>query len=132
MPLLSRWEHHFIHWAEQQGYTMDYAANLDLEQRPAILEDYSLVLSVGHDEYWSAGMRDSLEAWIARGGNCAFFSGNSVCWRVRPEDDGKALTCFKQLFQASSIPNLHSALLTERVVVVRSWIPCGTKARRLS
>ena len=23
MPLLSRWEHHFIHWAEQQGYTMD-------------------------------------------------------------------------------------------------------------
>ena len=35
MALLSRWEHHFIHWAEQQGYTMDYAANLDLEQRPA-------------------------------------------------------------------------------------------------
>ena len=132
MALLSRWEHHFIHWAEQQGYTMDYAANLDLEQRPDFLEDYSLVLSVGHDEYWSAGMRDSLEAWIARGGNCAFFSGNSVCWRVRPEDDGKALTCFKQMFQTSLIPNLHSALLTERVVVVRSWIPCGTKARRLS
>ena len=50
MALLSRWEHHFIHWAEQQGYTMDYAANLDLEQRPDFLEDYSLVLSVGHDE----------------------------------------------------------------------------------
>ena len=68
------------------------------EQRPEILDNYSLVLSVGHDEYWSAGMRDSLESFIARGGNCAFFAGNAVCWCVRPEDDGRALTSFKQMF----------------------------------
>ena len=43
-------------------------------------------------------MRDSLEAFIARGGNSAFFSGNAVCWCVRPEDDGRALTSYKQMF----------------------------------
>ncbi len=63
-----------------------------------MLDNYSLILSVGHDEYWSAGMRDSLESFIARGGNCAFFAGNAVCWCVRPEDGGRALTSFKQMF----------------------------------
>ena len=43
-------------------------------------------------------MRDHLEAYIAAGGNAAFFSGNSVCWRVRSEDEGRALVCWKQQF----------------------------------
>ena len=41
-------------------------------------------------------MRDHLEQFIAQGGNVAFFSGNSVCWQVRSEDDGRALTCWKE------------------------------------
>jgi hypothetical protein len=55
------------------------------------------VLSVGHDEYWSKPMRDRLEAFIARGGNVAFFSGNVACWQVRHEDD--ALVCFKEYYR---------------------------------
>jgi hypothetical protein len=56
------------------------------------------VLSIGHDEYWSTPMRDHLEAFIAKGGNAAFFSGNTCCWQVRSEDGGSALTCWKQRF----------------------------------
>ena len=41
-------------------------------------------------------MRDNLEAWIGKGGNVAFFSGNTCCWQVRSEDKGRALTCWKQ------------------------------------
>jgi hypothetical protein len=51
---------------------------------------------VGHDEYWSAPMRDALERFIERGGNATFFSGNAVCWQVRTEDQGRALVCWKQ------------------------------------
>ncbi len=92
------WEQPFVQWAERQGYTLDYAANSDLEFHPELLDPsrYKLVLSVGHDEYWSAPMRDHLERYIARGGNVAFLSGNTCCWQVRTEDDGRALTCFKQ------------------------------------
>ncbi|MEO8272023.1 MAG: N,N-dimethylformamidase beta subunit family domain-containing protein, partial [Aureliella sp.] len=67
----SNWEQPFVAWAEANGYTLDYAANNDLEMHPEELNAYELVLSVGHDEYWSAAMRDSLEAFIGRGGNVA-------------------------------------------------------------
>ncbi|HET6881626.1 MAG TPA: N,N-dimethylformamidase beta subunit family domain-containing protein [Pirellulales bacterium] len=93
-----QWELPFVAWAERQGYTLDYAVNSDLEVRPAMLKAYKLVLSVGHDEYWSAPMRDHLEAFIQAGGNVAFFSGNTCCWQVRSEESGRALLCYKQAF----------------------------------
>ncbi|QDV21933.1 N,N-dimethylformamidase beta subunit family domain-containing protein [Aureliella helgolandensis] len=93
-----KWELPFVQWAEANGYNLDYAANSDLEFHPEILENYQLILSVGHDEYWSAPMRDHLEAYIAGGGNVAFFSGNTCCWQVRSEDQGRALTSWKQSY----------------------------------
>ena len=48
-------------------------------------------------------MRDTLEAFIANGGNAAFFSGNSVCWQVRSEDDGRSLVCWKQSYNQDSV-----------------------------
>jgi hypothetical protein len=94
----SRWEEPFVRWTEGAGYTLDYCVNSDLEFRPEILTGYKLVLSVGHDEYWSAPMRDNLERFIGAGGNVAFFSGNTCCWQVRSEDGGRALACWKQSF----------------------------------
>lgn len=94
----SRWELPFVAWAEANGYAVDYAVNSDLEFRPELLKPYKLVLSVGHDEYWSAPMRDNLEAYIGGGGNVAFFSGNTCCWQVRSEDNGRSLACWKQAF----------------------------------
>jgi hypothetical protein len=93
----ARWELPFVRWAEANGIAFDYCANLDLE-RPGQLAGYKLVLSVGHDEYWSAGMRDAAEAFIAGGGNYAFLSGNTCCWQVRAEAGGQQLVCWKQSF----------------------------------
>jgi N,N-dimethylformamidase beta subunit-like, C-terminal len=93
------WEQPFVAWAEANGYALDYAVNSDLEFHPELLKAYPLILSVGHDEYWSAPMRDHLEAYIAQGGNVAFFSGNAVCWQVRSEENGRALVCWKQAFK---------------------------------
>lgn len=101
-PLTSQfrqWEFPFVQWAEKAGYKLDYAVNSDLEFHPELLKAYKLVLSVGHDEYWSAPMRDNLEAFIKNGGNVAFFSGNVCCWQVRSEDGGRALACWKQSYR---------------------------------
>ena len=97
------WEHSFVVWAERNGYTLDYAVNYDLEHLPRLLDAYKLVVSVGHDEYWSAPMRDAVESFIERGGNAAFFSGNAVCWQVRSEDNGNALVCWKQNYFSDPI-----------------------------
>lgn len=109
-----QWEYPFVAWAERNGYTLDYCANSDLEFHPELLSRYKLVLSVGHDEYWSAPMRDQLEAFIGKGGNVAFFSGNTCCWQVRSEENGRALTCWKQWFNVDPVfqTNQHATLST--------------------
>jgi len=94
----AQWEWPFIRWAESNKYALDYCTNLDLEHHPELLKRYKLVLSVGHDEYWSGPMRNNLEKYIEEGGNCVFFSGNTCCWQVRTEDNGRALACWKQSF----------------------------------
>ena len=84
------WELPFVQWAEREGYEFDVATNADLDHHPELLgsdSGYRLMLSVGHDEYWSGPMRDTTEGFIARGGNVAFFSGNTSLWQVRLEDD---------------------------------------------
>ncbi len=93
------WERVFARWAEREGYTVDVAVNADLELHPEVCDGQRLVLSVGHDEYWSWGMRDTLEAFVARGGNAAFLSGNSVCWQVRYEDSGETMVCYKTSYR---------------------------------
>jgi hypothetical protein len=98
-----KWEQPFVEWAEAAGYRLDFAVNSDLEFRPEILNDYRLVLSVGHDEYWSAPMRDHLEQFIAGGGNVAFFSGNTCFWQVRSEDRGRALVSWKTAFDQDPV-----------------------------
>jgi hypothetical protein len=87
------WEQPFVQWAEREGYGIDVVLNSDLEEFPDLVERYRLIVSVGHDEYWSGPMRDTVEAHIARGGNVAFFSGNTSLWQVRLEGhdgDGRA------------------------------------------
>jgi hypothetical protein len=89
------WERPFVRWAERNGYRIDVAVSQDLEQHPDVLDGHRLFLSVGHDEYWSWGMRDALDTFVAGGGNAAIFSGNTCFWQVRFDDDHRAMTCFK-------------------------------------
>jgi len=89
------WERRFVRWAEGAGYRFDYAINYDLHTQPELLQPYRLLLSVGHDEYWSWAMRDAVDAFVEAGGNAAFFSGNCSYWQVRYEDDGQTMVCYK-------------------------------------
>jgi hypothetical protein len=98
-----RWEQPFVAWAEKAGYRLDFAVNSDLEFHPEVLKGYRLVLSVGHDEYWSSPMRDTLEKFITGGGNVAFFSGNTCFWQVRSEDRGSALVGWKMDFDKDPV-----------------------------
>ncbi|MGZ8753287.1 MAG: N,N-dimethylformamidase beta subunit family domain-containing protein, partial [Acidimicrobiia bacterium] len=49
----------------QPGYEIDVATGADLDRHPEIIEGCRLLLSVGHDEYWSAPQRDTVERHLA-------------------------------------------------------------------
>ena len=51
--LFFNWEHDFVCFCERSGIPLEYAVNADLEPEAGgaeLLANYSLVLSVGHDE----------------------------------------------------------------------------------
>jgi hypothetical protein len=88
------YERHFVVWAEAEAYTFDYVTQQDLHTDPGCLDGYDCAIVVGHDEYWSWRMRDTLDAFLERGGNLARFAGNFE-WQVRLEEDGTRQLCYK-------------------------------------
>ncbi|HEY7659910.1 MAG TPA: N,N-dimethylformamidase beta subunit family domain-containing protein, partial [Actinomycetota bacterium] len=88
-------ERPFTRWAESAGYGIDVVISQDLEQHPEVLDGTSLLVSVGHDEYWSWGMRDAVDAFVGGGGNAVFLSGNTCFWQIRFEDEHRAMTSYK-------------------------------------
>jgi hypothetical protein len=78
-------ENHFVYWLESQGYNVTYTTDVDTDTNVNPLTNHKGFLSVGHDEYWSKGMRDNVQNAINSGVNVAFFSGNSVYWQIRFE-----------------------------------------------
>ena len=88
-------ERRFVEWAERAGHRFDYAISSDLDQHPELVEGYSLLISVGHDEYWSAGQRSAVERHVAGGGNLFSMSGNTMFWQVRLVGNADHMICHK-------------------------------------
>ncbi len=93
--LFNIWEEPFVRWAESEGIGFDVCTSLDLHRDPELLSRYQLLLSVGHDEYWSKEMRDNVEAFIGGGGNAVFLSGNTCCSQIRYEDEDRTVVCYR-------------------------------------
>ncbi|MCU1502622.1 MAG: hypothetical protein JWM12_1976 [Ilumatobacteraceae bacterium] len=89
------YERRFVEWAEGSGYELDLAISSDLEEHPDVVDGYELVLGVGHDEYWSALARNTVESFVRTGGTYASLSGNTMFWQVRLEDGGDTMVCHK-------------------------------------
>jgi hypothetical protein len=84
----AHWDARFIAWLERAGYAVDYCTDVDLHREgQALLAPYRLLVSAGHDEYWSDAMRAAVDGHVAAGGNVAFFGGNTCWWRVVFDDE---------------------------------------------
>ena len=88
------YEKPFLTWANQNGYSFDVITQQDLHFQPELLEGYSCVIMVGHDEYWSWQMRDAVDHYVEQGGNIARFAGNFM-WQIRLENQGRTQVCHK-------------------------------------
>jgi hypothetical protein len=77
------WDAKFISWLSQEGYIVDYCTDFDVHSDGSLLNNYAVLLCVGHDEYWTEDGRAHVEAFRDRGGHIALFCGNTCWWRVR-------------------------------------------------
>jgi hypothetical protein len=69
--------------AERLHLALDYITDVDLQLYPHILRGARAVVSMGHDEYYSAPMRSRLAAARSHGTNLAFFGANAIFRRIR-------------------------------------------------
>jgi hypothetical protein len=93
-------DYHLIRWIEREGYEVSYVASSDTETRPDLMNNHKAFVSAFHDEYWSNGMRQNLDSWIAAGKSAAFLSANNIYWQMRWENSSsgvpqRILVCYK-------------------------------------
>ncbi len=93
-----------VRWLDEQGYDVELLSQWDLDEDPSILDNYDVVVTTGHDEYWTANGRQVLDAFIERGGKYARLAGNIV-WQVRM-NDSNTLVCYK--YAAHADPELDN------------------------
>jgi hypothetical protein len=98
-----RGEYAMVRWLERNGYNVSYTTCVDADRNGSLLKNHKVYLSVGHDEYWSAGQRANVEAARNAGVNLAFLSANTCYWKTRWENsvDGtgtpyRTLVCYKE------------------------------------
>ncbi len=85
--------------AEKTGVPLAYETDVDLNQDPGLLRGARAVISLGHDEYYSAAMRDRLTAARDAGTNVAFLGANAVFRHIRfgssPLGPDRVVICYK-------------------------------------
>ena len=69
--------------AEHAGVPLAYETDVDMDENPGLLAGARAVITLGHDEYYSAVMRDRLMAARAAGTNIAFLGANAVFRHIR-------------------------------------------------
>jgi N,N-dimethylformamidase beta subunit-like, C-terminal len=85
--------------AEKSGVPLAYETDVDLDQNAGLLAGARAVISLGHDEYYSAAMRDRLMTARAAGTNIAFLGANDVFRHIRfassPLGPDRVVICYK-------------------------------------
>ncbi len=84
----------FLKWLYDHGYAYDVAVDLDIEE-PTFVSRYKLIIPLGHGEYWTPQMYDSLAQFRDNGGNILFLTSNTLYWRNRHTPATHTLESYK-------------------------------------
>jgi hypothetical protein len=76
-------EEKLVKLVESAGLDATYTTDVDIAIRPQLLLQHHVVVSLGHDEYYSTAMRDALEAARAHGVNLVFLGANAIYRHIR-------------------------------------------------
>ncbi|WP_143765577.1 N,N-dimethylformamidase beta subunit family domain-containing protein [Catenulispora acidiphila] len=72
--------------AASHGFELAYATDLDLHEHPGMFQGARAIITLGHDEYWSTQMRQTVTQARDSGTNLAFLGANAVFRHIRFQD----------------------------------------------
>ncbi|GJL82242.1 MAG: large subunit of N,N-dimethylformamidase [marine bacterium B5-7] len=79
---------HITGWFDAIDTSFDVVTDEDLHNEGVdCLNDYRVLVTGSHPEYYSASMRDALDDFIERGGRMMYLGGNGFYWRVSPHPE---------------------------------------------
>jgi len=113
-----------VAWLEREGYDVDYTESVSVDSNPGQLLNHKTLVFSGHDEYWSEAEMNGYKAARDAGVNIASFSGNTGYWKIRYEDGGRTLVCYKAVegTKEGSVPDGSKG--------VNDWGPDGVKGTK--
>src|SRR5438105_1198596 len=107
------WEVPLARVLEREGYDLSYQTDVDTHLNSAGLLDHRLVMTSGHDEYWTKEMRDGFDAARDEGTNLAFMGANNGYWQVRYQDGTRTLVGYKSPSDPIADPALKTILFRD-------------------
>jgi hypothetical protein len=111
------WDYQLLRFLEREGIDVAYTTDVDTHREPWSLIGHRLLMTSGHDEYWTREMRDAFDAAMAGGTNLACMGANTAYWQMRFEDDER--TTVEYRWRADD-PEPSRALKTE---MFRNLVP---------
>lgn len=90
------WDLQLIRFLEREGYDVAYTTDLDTHREPWSLLGHPLVMTSGHDEYWSSKMRDAFDEVRDSGASIACMGANTCYWQTRFEDGERTMVEYRR------------------------------------
>ena len=106
---------HIVDWLDRQHQQCDIITDEDLDREGyALLENYRVLITGTHPEYWSQRMFDALGAFERAGSRLMYLGGNGFYWRISYTDTPSGvIECRKsegvRLFDPPAGERCHSA-----------------------
>jgi hypothetical protein len=88
-------EYSLLQFMERNGFPLEYATDVDIDEHPQLLLQHPLTIALGHGEYWSQGIRDAWDAARAAGKNLAILGADTGYWQIRYEDSHRTIVEYR-------------------------------------
>lgn len=89
------WDYPLLRFLEREGIDVAYTTDVDTHREPWSLVGHRLLMTSGHDEYWTRELRDGFDDALARGVNLACMGANTAYWQARLEDGERTLVEYR-------------------------------------
>jgi hypothetical protein len=106
------YERNVVKLAESMGLPLAYVTGMDIDADPRLLDGAAALITLGHDEYWSPAERAHVTTARDAGVNLAFFGANALFRRIRLDQGGRLVICYKTSYTQDPMYGVDNSLVT--------------------